>query len=191
MFDLFQCKFDSAPASYELAYNTACVYIEDGDWAAAKKSLSVAQSLCSTLLKQEGLSDAEIADEASILRVQEAYLLQCQHDHEAALSLYNEVLHQKPSDPTVVAVADNNLIACRHADEKVFDSLKRSNRALHLQAVDEDKLTVRQRQVMHYNRCLVLLSGKQFTQCRQQVEQMRKVISILHSCYTVCMPLSI
>ena len=123
-------KVQSSPQSYELAYNGACVLIEAGDFAGALGLLSKAQHLAQTSLKADGLSDAKIADELAILKVQEAYLLQRTRQPEAALTLYNAVLHQHPSDSAVVSVASNNVISLRSGEEKVFDSLKKSSRAL-------------------------------------------------------------
>lgn len=67
------------------------------------------------------------------------------------------MLNDKPSDESVVATASNNIITLRKGNEKLFDSLKRSERA---SKVDESKLSVRQRRAIQLNRCLLLMMGK-------------------------------
>ncbi len=49
----------------------------------------------------------------------------------------------------------------------IFDSLKKQDKAL---GTDDSKLSVRQRSVLHLNRCLLLLVGKQADKCREELE---------------------
>ena len=167
-------KLETSSGSYELAYNAACVLIEAGDYPAALQLLQRAQRLAQATLKADGLSDSKVADETAVLRVQEAYCLQRMHQPEAALPLYTAVLQLHPSDSAVASVASNNVISLRSGEEKVFDSLKKSSRALQ-GPLDEERLTERQRCVLHFNRSLVLLSSKQLQPCHTQVQQMKKV----------------
>ena len=168
-------QLDSSPStSYELAFNAGCVRMECGDFAGALRLVRRAQQIAQSTLTADGLSEAEVADETAVLKVQEAYLLQRMHQPDAALQLYTSVLHQRPSDGAVVSVASNNVISLRSGEVKVFDSLKRSSKALQ-GPVDEERLTNRQRLLLHFNRSLVLLSSKQLQPCHAQVEQMKKV----------------
>ena len=164
----------SSSASYELTYNAACVRMECGDWPGALQLVRRAQQLAQSTLTADGLSEAEVADETAVLRVQEGYLLQRMHQPDAALPLYLQVLQQHPSDAAVVSVASNNVISLRSGEQKVFDSLKRSSKAVQGH-VDEEKLTSRQRLLLTFNRSLVLLSSKQLQPCHSQVRQMKKV----------------
>ena len=168
-------QVESSPStSYELAFNAGCVRMECGDFAGALRLVRRAQQIAQSTLTRDGMSEAEVLDETAVLRVQEGYLLQRMQQPDAALSLYTAVLHQRPSDGAVVSVASNNVISLRSGEEKVFDSLKRSSKALQGQ-VEEEKLTARQRLLLTFNRSLVLLSSKQLQPCHSQVEHLKKV----------------
>ena len=55
-----------------------------------------------------------------------------------------------------MATASNNIITLRKSNEKVFDSLKRANRA---NDVADHKLSPRQKSAIHLNRCLLLMAA--------------------------------
>jgi signal recognition particle subunit SRP72 len=120
---------------------------------------------------EEGLSEAEIKDELASVLVQQAYVLQSQEQLDRAHGLYTQVLQSKPSDQAVLATASNNLISLRKQDEKMFDSLKRSEKAV---SVDEEKLSTRQKRAIHLNRCLLLMYGKRGDQSQALVETLQK-----------------
>lgn len=68
----------------------------------------------------------------------------------------------------MAATASNNVITFRRQEEKIFDSLKRSNKASH---VDDEKLSQRQKRAIQLNRVLLLMYGKKvnrrdMTRCR-------------------------
>jgi hypothetical protein len=66
----------------------------------------------------------------------------------------------------VLATANNNLVSLRQGAD-IFDSLKKQDKAL---GTDESKLSARQKSVLHLNRCLLLLVGKQADKCREELE---------------------
>jgi signal recognition particle subunit SRP72 len=110
-------------------------------------------------------------DEMAVLEVQKGFVWQLQGKREEALAVYTAALNDKPSDEAVVATASNNIIAMRRKDEKMFDSLKRSERA---SKVSQDKLSLRQKSAIQLNRSLLLLRGKKGEQGVQDVAALQK-----------------
>jgi len=157
--------------THELAYNAACAFIDAGELNMAYQKLEQAKKLCRATLEADEASPEEIKDELAVLTVQQAYVLQCQGKPAEALQLYLQVLEEKPSDEAVVATASNNIITLRKKDEKIFDSLKRSNKAA---SVSSGKLSLRQQRAIQSNKCLLLLYGKKGDQSREAVENLRK-----------------
>lgn len=145
-----------AELTYEAAYNAACAEIDAGDFAAAIRQLEMAEGLARSHLSADGLSAEEVEDEVAAILVQRAFVLQLQGHTDRANDLYKAVITAKPSDSSVSATASNNLVALRRGDEKVFDSLKRSAKAL---LVEEEKLSPRQKRTIGLNRALLLLHG--------------------------------
>ena len=64
---------------------------------------------------------------------------------------------RRPSDAAVIATASNNVVTLRKKEERLFDSVKRLERAL---KVPVEKLSLRQRIGVQQNHCLLLLLGK-------------------------------
>ena len=103
-----------------------------------------AEAQCEADCRENQLSEAETKEEIAIILVQLAFLLHVTGDEASAGQIYTGVLNDKPADKTVLAVANNNFVSLRGADDKdMFDSYKRVKMALNTDA----KLTARQREV--------------------------------------------
>eukprot|EP01098_Paradermamoeba_levis_P009981 TRINITY_DN4183_c0_g2_i1.p1 TRINITY_DN4183_c0_g2~~TRINITY_DN4183_c0_g2_i1.p1 ORF type:complete len:696 (-),score=300.27 TRINITY_DN4183_c0_g2_i1:40-2127(-) len=149
-------------STFEFAYNSACMDILKGEYASAVKHLKIAKKVCKENLEEEGLTDRDIEDELAILNVQLAYALQMQNKIEEATQIYNDVLKIKPSDPIVLAVASNNIVSLR-GDSDLFDSSKKLKTALGA----EEKLSVQQKNTIHFNHSLLLFRMNKAEQCRE------------------------
>ena len=164
----------TAPPSFELAYNAACCFIECGDYTSALTVLRKAQTLCRDMLEEDGLTDAEIENELSVMYVQEGFILQslsktAQADgteNERALAIYTKILTQHPTDPNVLSVASNNVITLRTGSGRVWDSLKKSSKAIGNLDLKDMTLSARQKSAIQLNRALALFHGKQYDKAR-------------------------
>jgi len=74
------------------------------------------------------------------------------------------VLKAKPSDPQVMAVAQNNVVALK-GDRDLFDSFKKSKAAT--SEATEKKLTLQQKKAIAFNRALLLLHMNKPDQCTE------------------------
>ncbi len=156
--------------AYELAFNAGCAGVELGDWEWAQERLQAAERACRSRFKAEGASDAEIEDELAAILAQLAYCAAELGRETEALDMYSKVVKSNPSDATVTAVSSNNMIALRR-DTDLFDSLKRSKMAT--AGPVEAKLTVRQRQIMAFNRALLLVNmNRKGAELDEQVERL-------------------
>jgi hypothetical protein len=68
--------------------------------------------------------------------------------------LYSTVLKSSPSDESVLAVAENNIVGINQAHD-LFDSFKKLKHAT--SETMNQKLTSMQKKVIAFNRCLVLM----------------------------------
>lgn len=149
---------------YELLFNLACSATEAGNLGEALALIERAIQCCRASLEEEEADEKDIANSCAVLEVQRGYILQRQGRQNDALQIYQDVLQGQPSDEAVVAVASNNIISLRRGDEKLQDSLRKSQRA---SSVPAHKLPARQRQSILFNRCLVLLLSKQPDKARE------------------------
>ncbi len=116
------------------------------------------------------MSEAELKDELAAIEVQTGYVLQLQQQTDAAHKIYQDIINSKPSDSSVFATAENNIITLRKMNEKLFDSIKRSAKAV----TNDHKLSPRQKSAIHLNRCLVLMAGKGGHEGTAIAESLRK-----------------
>jgi len=175
-------------ASYELCFNLACAYIDEGRLEDAEAKLQDAKKICVAELL-EGEEDEEEGDrrteaelenheELAAIQVQTATVLQRLGGEEAlkkAGSLYNAVLKPRSSkegeiDVTVKAVACNNLVALRPEGKSLFDSLKR----LDIASKDslEHKLTRKQAMEIAINKCLALLQARKLDAAKTELQKL-------------------
>ena len=90
---LLQAK--SLPKTYDIAYNTACIFIEKHDYAAALTAVDTAIRLCRESLLADKFDEAEIESETAALNVQRAYIMQMMGQTDKAMDIYTHVLSSK------------------------------------------------------------------------------------------------
>jgi len=140
--------------SYEIVFNFSCSLLASGDVQGSLQQLERAMELCNETMADK--TPEELKDEMALLSIQKGYLLQLQGHAEEAMNIYTATLNDKPTDEATVATALNNIVTLRGKEEKLFDSLKRMERA---SKVAEYKLSQSQKRAILLNRCL-LLAGK-------------------------------
>ncbi|VDN03184.1 unnamed protein product [Thelazia callipaeda] len=160
--------------TFEQMYNSACQLIEAGEYAQALRFLEKAESVCSDTLVEEGLSDDEIEEELSVIRVEKAFVLQMLGKKEDALKIYLRVQDLNPSDKSVIAVIANNIPSCR-VEQNLLEARKKLKTALQ---VESSKLTIRQRRTLLLNQALVHLCSNQREPCRRLLEEYKKKYGI-------------
>jgi len=158
--------------TYELCYNYACLQLAQGEMEKAKATLLNAETLCRQFLaSEEDVTEEEIEDELSIIKGQLSYIYQLQGKADQALTEYNKVLKNKPSDVALTAVISNNIVAI-HKDKDLFNSKKRL-KAMSSEGLNH-KLTCQQQEVMEVNKCLMMMYTNQPAQCRKTIEELKK-----------------
>ncbi|CEL91633.1 unnamed protein product [Vitrella brassicaformis CCMP3155] len=172
--------------SYEVAFNMACTLIEKGDLTGAQDILKTAQELCRRELESDEDVQAEGEEldnhpELASIKVQSAFIQQRKGDLDGAAQIYNSVLRQHREDEdheidvTVLAVAQNNLVALKPEGKSLFDSLKRINVASKESL--EHKLTTKQAAAIALNKCLVLLQAGKMEECRRALQAVQPKFS--------------
>uniref|UniRef100_A0A915Q1D7 Signal recognition particle subunit SRP72 n=1 Tax=Setaria digitata TaxID=48799 RepID=A0A915Q1D7_9BILA len=156
--------------TFEQLYNSACQLIESGGYDQALKFLEKAERLCSNTLVEEGLSEEEIEEELSVIRVQKAFVLQMLGKKDDALKIYLRVQDLNPSDKSVIAVVTNNIPSCR-TEQNLLEARKKLKTVLQ---VESSKLTARQRRIRLLNQALVHLFSNQREPCRRTLEEFVK-----------------
>lgn len=160
---------DACPSpSFEVEYNAACALVAAGELDAARGRLEAAERLCR---EQLGDEDAEeLASELAVMQAQRGYVEQLLGNAAAAAALYAEALRGAPDAANVLVTANNNVVSLRGRDEKVFDSLKRSDRCLR---VPPAKMSAEQLSGVRLNRCLLMLnSNNKGAECRALAERL-------------------
>eukprot|EP00056_Hartaetosiga_gracilis_P019912 m.16583 g.16583 ORF g.16583 m.16583 type:complete len:656 (-) comp8025_c0_seq1:63-2030(-) len=152
--------------SFENTYNKACIAISQLRYNDALTLINKAVDEFTALLKEEepDISEEEIEEELSILRVQEGVVQHRIGNFSAARNLYNKAIRFAPDNTGVVAVASNNLIAI-NGDKDVFNS-KHRMKALTVKNI-EKKLSQKQLQSAAFNKCLLLLFSNDVKKCRE------------------------
>ncbi|VDK88685.1 unnamed protein product [Litomosoides sigmodontis] len=156
--------------TFEQLYNAACQLIESGGYDQALTFLEKAEKLCSDTLVEEGLSEEEIEEELSFIRVQKAFVLQMLGRRDDALKIYLRIQNLNPSDKSVIAVVTNNIPSCR-LEQNLLEARKKLKTALQ---VETSKLTARQRRILLLNQALVHLFSNQREPCRRTLEEFTK-----------------
>ncbi|VIO94519.1 TPR Domain containing protein [Brugia malayi] len=162
-----QQQLPSRLDTFEQLYNGACQLIESGGYSQALKFLEKAEKLCNDTLVEEGLSEEEIEEELSVIRVQKAFVLQMLGKRDDALKIYLRVQNLNPSDKSVIAVVTNNIPSCR-VQQNLLEARKKLKIALQ---VESSKLTARQRRILLLNQALVHLYSNQREPCRRTLEE--------------------
>ncbi|CAN0007398.1 unnamed protein product, partial [Ectocarpus fasciculatus] len=159
-------------APWELLYNlgTALAQQQRGgagdDAAAAETCLQQAEEVCRESLVALGHSDAEAADEASMVRSQLAYAASRAGKTAAAAEQLKQVVRSRPSDPAVSLVSTANLAALGgYKDQQ--EALKRLKAAMSEKA--EIGLLSKQLEACRFNKCLLLLQCGKTEECRDEL----------------------
>ncbi|CAH1644088.1 unnamed protein product [Spodoptera littoralis] len=150
--------------TYELSYNAGSTLAMRGKYNEALPVLKRAEHSCSESVLEDGGTEEEAKEEAAIIRVQQAYCLQQMGKEKEAMTIYQNVLKDKPSDQALVAIASNNIVVINR-DGNVFDSRKRMKAA----TADglEHKLNSRQRAAITYNQAILAIYSNQPDFCKQ------------------------
>ncbi|KAM7535130.1 hypothetical protein Aperf_G00000093553 [Anoplocephala perfoliata] len=148
---------------FETEFNAACYYIGKSDYIKAKEHLQKAENLCKETFEDDSeVTEEQIKEELAPIRAQMGFILQKQHEEEAASEIYHTILREKSGDPSLMAVISNNLV-CINKDQNVFDTKKRIKAA----SIDglQHKLFQAQRSAILTNQALFYLNNNQFDVC--------------------------
>ncbi|KAK9696615.1 Signal recognition particle subunit SRP72 [Basidiobolus ranarum] len=158
--------------TYELAFNSACIWVAKGDLGKAETLLETARSMCRVSLSGEDYTEEEIEQELSSIVIQLAYVYQMQGKTQQAVEMYSSVLKTKNADATVVAISANNLVAIKKKED-LFESVKK----LRVATADniQQKLFKSQRRIIAINNALLMLYMNKHGACRETV---KKLISV-------------
>lgn len=169
-------------SGFEIAHNAACALVEKGEFAKAEELLMMAHRIGQEALIEEDVPEEDIEDDLAPISVQLAYVQQMLGRFEEAIGSYNAILKRKPADAPSLAVATNNLIALKGSRD-LFDSLKKTEKLLEkkdasqkLQLAEnlENRLTMRQKEALCFNRCLLLLHSNKLDQAREFTSSLSK-----------------
>lgn len=166
--------------TYELCYNSACIALSKGNEQAAIEKLKKAEKMCIEMFHEDQpqdsngqvvleQSDQEALDnELAIIKVQLAYCFQKLGKNDEALKIYNSVIKTKPSDLSVMAVLNNNMV-CLNKDQNVFDSKKRLKAATGAEL--DQKLNSLQLRTISFNEILFSILTNQKDSVSKQLDQ--------------------
>jgi tetratricopeptide (TPR) repeat protein len=157
--------------TFEGVYNGACCQIAAGNLDEADGTLEAAMKMGQEQLELDDYEEDEIQDELAVIHVQRAYLAQRQGRTDAAMTAYTNVVHEiKATDAAVVAVARNNMVACK-GERDLFDGYK------HMRAASADslgrKLNPTQQKIIATNHALVLLLMGKSKEAREEIDSMK------------------
>lgn len=162
--------------TFEQLYNGACHLIEASKFSQALTLLEKAEKMCREAVIEEGLTDEEIEDELSVIRVQKAFVLQKLGRSEEALKIYIRIQEINPSDKSVMATMVNNIPSSRR-EQNLLEARKKLKTALQ---IDPTKLTNRQRRTLLVNQALMHLNSNQREPCRRTLDEIRSKYGIVH-----------
>ncbi|PIA51387.1 hypothetical protein AQUCO_01100306v1 [Aquilegia coerulea] len=174
MMDVLNVKPTS---SFELAYNTACSFIEKTNYTDAEQYLLTARRIGQETLMEENWADDEIEIELAPITVQLAYVQQLLRHPQEAMETYLDVINKNMDDDLSLAVAINNLIALR-GPKDASDGLRKIDKLI--EKADESqgfqfargldmKLSSKQKEAICSNRVLLLLHANKIDQARELV----------------------
>nr|VDD63494.1 unnamed protein product [Brassica oleracea] len=181
-------------SSFELAFNTACSLIENGNYADAEQLLLTARSSflsshhCQLFshnifafvnhinletLTDDGFADEDIENELGPISVQLAYVQQVLGQTQESTSSYVDIIKRNIVDESSLAVAVNNLIALKGSKD-VSDGLRKLDRMkdqdsqiFKLSQALDAKLSQKHKEAIYANRVLLLLHANKIDQARE------------------------
>lgn len=156
--------------SYELLFNQSCSAFKNGRPMDAMKLLEKTKETCSSIMAQEGASEAEADEEISVFLLQKAVVYHKLGFFEDASTLYAQV-QDKTSDDSInsVASANNSLVGGRHA---WYEALKQVDHLLNTSSIVQ-RLTTEQVKQLELNRVILLLQLNKREQCRQHAKDLQ------------------
>uniref|UniRef100_M4CIP5 Signal recognition particle subunit SRP72 n=1 Tax=Brassica campestris TaxID=3711 RepID=M4CIP5_BRACM len=160
-------------SSFELAFNTACSLIENGNYADAEQLLLTARRIGQETLTDDGFADEDIENELGPISVQLAYVQQVLGQTQESTSSYVDIIKRNTVDESSLAVAVNNLIALKGSKD-VSDGLRKLDRLkdqdsqiFKLSQALDAKLSQKHKEAIYANRVLLLLHANKIDQARE------------------------
>lgn len=156
---------ESSEELYEVAYNTASVYLARGEIPKAQEQLELAQKQCKE--KSNHMSQEEQEEELAVIATQLGYTYQLQGRTSEAIKIYQSVVNSK--DVGVAAVASNNIVSIEQTKdlEKVENALKTAT-----SKEADAKLKGYQKRVILMNESLLHLHAKKYSACRDHAQKL-------------------
>ncbi|KAI9276069.1 hypothetical protein BY458DRAFT_473315 [Sporodiniella umbellata] len=149
---------------YEVAYNTASVYLARGEISKAQEQLELAQKQCK---EKTNMSQEEQEEELVVIKTQLGYIYQLQGHVAEAVEIYRSVLDSK--DLGIATVASNNLISIEQTKDMahVENTFKMAN-----SKEADNKLKGYQKRVILMNESLSQLHAKKYSACRDHAQKL-------------------
>lgn len=157
--------------TFEQCFNNACVELGNANYEKAIKKLNKAGNICKQELENDEVTEEEIASELNLVQAQIAYAYQAMGNHKQALEIYNQILKQKPTDATLLALVNNNIVSINQ-DQNIFDSRKKMKNAV--ADLGQTKLTKFQRRVVLMNHLLLLLNTNQNKAVQEELNEFKR-----------------
>ncbi|KAH8552816.1 hypothetical protein BGW37DRAFT_518783 [Umbelopsis sp. PMI_123] len=148
--------------TYELAYNSACGQIAQGNLTKAQDLLESAKKICRESMVRDDYTEADIEQELAVIVAQLAYVYQLQGKTDQAIELYQSIVKSSAADPVVSAVVANNLVSAKK-NEDLFDAAKKLKTASAKEL--DSKLFSHQKRVIAMNDALLNLYMHKYNAC--------------------------
>jgi len=149
-------------------FNASCAHAAAGDFAAAKTAIAKSIELAQAEFEDD-MTDDEKNRELAPLRVQSAYIAQCNGERAEAASSLMEAFPTLPHNTHAVCVAANNLASLRQDHDLCNESYKR----IKAFATDPaNKLSPKQKETLEANKCLLLMRLGKYTAVEEALKQL-------------------
>ena len=166
---------DNEPAlvenTFEQCYNNACVELGNCNYESAIRKLNKAGNICKQTMENDEATEEEIASELNLIQAQIAYAYQKMGNNKQALDIYNQILKQKPTDTSLLAIVNNNIVSINQ-DQSIFDSKKKMKIAV--TDLGQTKLAKFQRRVILMNNLLLLLNTNQNKPANEELNEFKR-----------------
>lgn len=158
--------------SFELLYNIASSFIGQGKYEESLKYLKESKNLLISNAKDEEMSEEDLKDEMTILKVQEGYVKQLLGKKEEAKEIYTNILKEKSNDFVSLAIAGNNLVTLRD-NQDMFDSAKKLKFASSSKL--QGKILGYQNRSIQINNAILLMNMDKYDECKQVLTNLKKL----------------
>lgn len=157
--------------TFEQCYNNACVELGNANYEAAIKRLNKAGDICKQTMENDEATEEEIVSELNMIQAQIAYAYQAMGENQQALEIYNQILKQKPTDSSLLAIVNNNIVSINQ-DQNIGDSRKKMKNAV--TDLSQTKLAKFQRRVIQMNQLLLLLNTNQNKAVQEELNEFKR-----------------